>query len=293
MSDYNFNKDEECLNVSVRSDGTDDSGSYKFICRLEHFGHQSYGQSFGIYFSTDISIVEVPGDVEASADGNHLHLNRKNQMNDNGLTEIWIKLSAGTSPEVTGITDICCLTEEGGRPVQEVGAVQRTIFSRRSTRSYKPDMLPKELIDRIMDAGTYAATGMNHQSPVILAITNKEVRDRLSAMNARIMDRPDEDPFYGAPVVLAVLADKDMPTCVYDGTLVIGNMMLAAHELGIASCWVHRAKEEFESEEGREILKSAGIEGNYEGIGHLVLGYADGEPQDAAPRKSGYTYYLE
>ncbi len=293
MSDYNFNKDEECLNVSVRSDGTDDSGNFKFVCKLEHFGHQSYGQSFGIFFSTDISVVEVPGDVEASADGNHLHLNRKNQMNDNGLVEIWIKLSAPVSPEVTGITDIACQTEEGGKPVQEVGAVQRAIFSRRSTRSYKPDMLPKELIDRIIKAGTYAATGMNRQSPVILAVTNKDVRDRLSAMNAKIMDKPDDDPFYGAPVVLIVLADKNMPTYLYDGTLVMGNMMLAAEELGVASCWVHRAKEEFESAEGREILKSAGIEGDYEGIGHLVLGYSDEEPKAAEPRKDNYTYYIE
>lgn len=293
MSDYNFNKDEECLNVSVRSDGTDGSGNYKFVCKLEHFGHQSYGQSFGIYFSTDITVAEVPGDVEASADGNHLHLYRKNQMNDNGLVEIWIKLSAPVSPEVTGITDIACQTEEGGKPVQEVGAVQRAIFSRRSTRSYKPDMLPKELLERILKAGTYAATGMNRQSPVILAVTNKEVRDRLSAMNAKIMEKPGEDPFYGAPVVLIVLADKTIPTHLYDGTLVMGNMMLAAEELGIASCWVHRAKEEFESEEGKEILKSAGIEGDYEGIGHLVLGYSDEEPKSAEPRKDNYTYYIE
>lgn len=292
MSDYNFNKDEECLNVSVRSDGVDESGSYKFVCKLEHFGHQSYGQSFGIYFSTDISVVEVPGDVEAAVDGNHLHLNRKNQMNDNGLVEIWIKIDAPVSPEVTGITDIACQAEEDGEPVQEIGAVQRAIFSRRSTRSYKPDMLPKEQIERIMNAGTYAATGMNRQSPVILAVTNKEVRDKLSAMNAKIMGK-DDDPFYGAPVVLIVLADKDMPTYLYDGTLVMGNMMLAAEEMGIASCWVHRAKEEFESEEGKEILKSAGIEGNYEGIGHLVLGYADEEPKAAAPRKENYTYFLE
>ncbi len=97
MSDFNFNNEEECLNVSVRSDGVDDSGSYKFVCKLEHFGHQSYGQSFGIYFSQNITIVEVPGDVEATAEGNHLHIHRKNQMNDNGLVEIWIKLSEAIS----------------------------------------------------------------------------------------------------------------------------------------------------------------------------------------------------
>lgn len=111
-------------------------------------------------------------------------------------------------------------------------------------------------------------------------------------MNAKILGK-DDDPFYGAPVVLVVLADKDMPTYLYDGSLVIGNMMLAAEELGIASCWVHRAKEEFASNEGKEILASLGIEGNYEGIGHLVLGYADEEAQPAPARKEHYVYYVE
>lgn len=292
MSDFNFNRNEECLNVSVRSDGVDDSGSYKFVCKLEHFGHQSYGQSFGIYFSQDITLVEVPGDVEAEAEGNHLHIRRNNQMNDNGLVEIWIKVSASESPEVTGITDIACQPEEDGEEVLSIGAVQQAIYARRSTRSYKPDMLPKETLDRILTAGTYAATGMNQQSPVILAVTNKDMRDKLSAMNAKILGK-DDDPFYGAPVVLVVLADKTMPTYIYDGSLVIGNMMLAAEELGVASCWVHRAKEEFESAEGKEILTSLGIEGNYEGIGHLILGYAEGEQAPAAPRKDDYIYYVE
>ncbi len=292
MSDFNFNRNEECLNVSVRSDGVDDSGSYKFVCKLEHFGHQSYGQSFGIYFSQDITLVEVPGDVEATAEGNHLHIRRNNQMNDNGLVEIWIKVSASESPEVTGITDIACQPEEDGEEVLAIGAVQQAIYARRSTRSYKPDMLPKETLDRILTAGTYAATGMNQQSPVILAVTNKDMRDKLSAMNAKILGK-DDDPFYGAPVVLVVLADKTMPTYIYDGSLVIGNMMLAAEELGVASCWVHRAKEEFESAEGKEILTSLGIEGNYEGIGHLILGYAEGEQAPAAPRKDDYIYYVE
>lgn len=292
MSDFNFNRNEECLNVSVRSDGVDDSGSYKFVCKLEHFGHQSYGQSFGIYFSQDITLVEVPGDVEATAEGNHLHIRRNNQMNDNGLVEIWIKVSASKSPEITGITDIACQPEEDGEEVLAIGAVQQAIYARRSTRSYKPDMLPKETLDRILTAGTYAATGMNQQSPVILAVTNKDMRDKLSAMNAKILGK-DDDPFYGAPVVLVVLADKTMPTYIYDGSLVIGNMMLAAEELGVASCWVHRAKEEFESAEGKEILTSLGIEGNYEGIGHLILGYAEGEQAPAAPRKDDYIYYVE
>ena len=283
----------ECLDVTVRPDGIDGSGSYKFVCRLEHKGHQSYEQSFGLYFSTDVSIVEVPGDVDAQARGNHVTFRRYNQMSDNGLVEVWIKLSASEQPEVTGITDITCLPEEEGTEVRVLGPVQKAIYERRSIRSYKPDMLSKNLINQIMQAGTYAASGMNRQSSVIIAITDKSVRDRLSALNAKIMGDEESDPFYGAPVVLAVLADKDMPTYVHDGSLVIGNMMLAAEELGIGSCWVHRAKEEFESEYGRQLLKRLGITGNYEGIGHLVLGYADTEKKSAEPRKENYTYYIE
>lgn len=166
------------------------------------------------------------------------------------------------------------------------------ILSRRSIRKYKPDMVPKKIIEKIVQAGTYAATGLGKQSPIILAVTNKELRDRLSKMNAEVMGTAS-DPFYGAPVVLVVLADKSRPTYVYDGSLVIGNLMLAAHELGIASCWIHRAKEEFESPEGKEILRSLGIEGDYEGIGHCILGYADMEAPKAAPRKENYVYFVE
>ena len=159
--------------------------------------------------------------------------------------------------------------------------------TRRSVRRFKPDMLPSDVIDQIIKAGTYAATGMNRQSPIIIAVTNKEMRDRLSKMNAKIMGT-DTDPFYGAPVVLVVLAKKEMPTYIYDGSLVMGNLMLAAHALHIGSCWIHRAKEEFESEEGKALLKKWGVEGDYIGVGHCILGYAKDEPKPAAPRKEGY-----
>lgn len=181
MSDLNYDDIMECLDVTVRPDGIDGSGSYKFVCRLEHKGHQSYEQSFGLYFSTDVSIVEVPGDVDAQARGNHVTFRRYNQMSDNGLVEVWIKLSASEQPEVTGITDITCLPEEEGTEVRVLGPVQKAIYERRSIRSYKPDMLSKNLINQIMQAGTYAASGMNRQSSVIIAITDKSVRDRLSA----------------------------------------------------------------------------------------------------------------
>ena len=119
--------------------------------------------------------------------------------------------------------------------------VLEAIKKRRSIRKYKDTMVPKEIIDKIIEAGTYAATGMGKQSPIIIAVTNKELRDKLSAMNAKIMGK-DADPFYGAPVVLIVLASKERPTYIYDGSLVMGNLMLEADALGIGSCWIHRAK---------------------------------------------------
>ena len=168
----------------------------------------------------------------------------------------------------------------------------KAMETRRSIRGYKEDMVPEELIAEVVEAGTYAATGMGRQSPIILAVTNKEVRDRLSKVNAEIMGTTG-DPFYGAPVVLVVLADKSRPTYLYDGSLVMGNLMLAAHSLGLGSCWIHRAKEEFESEEGKGILKALGIEGDYEGIGHCVLGYAAEPAKEPKERKASYVYYAE
>jgi len=164
--------------------------------------------------------------------------------------------------------------------------------TRRSIRKFKSDMVPKDIIEKIIDAGTYAATGMNRQSPIIIAVTNKELRDKLSKMNAKIMGA-DMDPFYNAPVALIVLADRSMPTFLYDGSLVMGNLMNAAHAYGISSCWIHRAKEEFESAEGKAILSELGITGDYEGIGHCVIGYADCDQPEAAPRKDNYVYWIE
>ena len=166
------------------------------------------------------------------------------------------------------------------------------MITRRSIRKFKSDMVSKDIIEKIIEAGTYAATGMNRQSPIIIAVTNKELRDRLSAMNAKIMGT-DNDPFYNAPVVLIVLANKAMPTYLYDGSLVMGNLMNAGHACGISSCWIHRAKEEFESEEGKTLLRQLGIEGDYEGIGHFILGYADCDEPAASPRKDNYVYWVE
>lgn len=168
----------------------------------------------------------------------------------------------------------------------------QNLLTRRSIKKYKADMVPEDVIKRICEAGTFAATGRNLQAPIILAVTNKELRDKLSCMNAAIMGSGG-DPFYGAPVVLVVLADKNVNTHVYDGSLVMGNLMLAAHAEGLGSCWIHRAKEEFDSEEGKAILKEFGIEGDFEGIGHCVIGYPDCETPVAKERKENYVYWVK
>lgn len=166
--------------------------------------------------------------------------------------------------------------------------------TRRSIRKFKPDALPDGIIEQIAEAGTYAATGKNLQSPTIIAVTNKQLRDRISEMNRKIGGWQEGfDPFYGAPAMLIVLADKNVPTAVYDGSLVMGNLMLAAHSLGIGSIWIHRAKEEFESEEGKAILAELGITGDQVGIGHCALGYIDGEEPKVAPRKENWVYYAK
>lgn len=164
-----------------------------------------------------------------------------------------------------------------------------TIYTRRSVKSYKPDMPPQELIDEVIRAGTCAPTGMNRQSPIIIAVTDKAVRDRLSRLNAEVMGGSG-DPFYGAPVVLIVLADKTQPTYLYDGSLVMGNLLLAANSVGLGGCWIHRAKEEFQTEQGRELLRTLGIKDDYEGIGHCILGYPAGEYPAEKPRKENWVY---
>lgn len=165
-----------------------------------------------------------------------------------------------------------------------------TIKTRRSIRRFKPDMLPRETIDAIIEAGLYAPSGMNTQNTVIVAITNREIRDRLSRANAAVMGA-ERDPFYGAPVVLVVLAEKSRRTHVHDGSLVMGNLMLAAHALGVGSCWIHRAQETFDQPEWKEFLASLGLEGDYEGIGNCILGYTDGEEPAAPARREGRVFY--
>ena len=171
--------------------------------------------------------------------------------------------------------------------------VMKAMLERRSCRSYKPDMVPQEDIDAVIEAGLYAATGAGKQTPIVIAVTDKKVRDELAKVNAQIGGwKEGFDPFYGAPVVLIVLARKSFPTYVYDGSLMLGNMMLAAHSLGLSSCWIHRAKEEFEMDAYKKLLKDLGVDEEVEGIGHCILGYADGELPKAAERAPGRVYKI-
>lgn len=167
----------------------------------------------------------------------------------------------------------------------------KVLESRRSCRNFKSDMITDEELQAVIKAGTYAPTGMGKQSPIIIAVTDKEMRDKIAKENARIMGA-DMDPFYGAPVILIVLANKNIVTYQYDGSLVMGNLLNAAESLGLGSIWIHRAKEEFESDFGKEILKNLNIEGDYEGIGHCVIGYKAEESKAPVPRKDNYVYYI-
>ena len=165
---------------------------------------------------------------------------------------------------------------------------------RRSIRSFKPDPVPEADLREIVKAGLYAASGRGSQDTIILAITNPAMVKRLSRLNCEIGGwTPDFDPFYGAPAVLVVLAEKARPTAVYDGSLVMGNLMLAAHSLGLGSCWIHRAEEEFDRPEGKALLKTLGITGEYEGIGHCVVGYVEGDIPVAPLRKDHRVYWMK
>lgn len=169
----------------------------------------------------------------------------------------------------------------------------KVLETRRSCRNFKPDMVKDEDLKAIIRAGTYAATGMGKQSPIIIAVTDKAMRDEISEANRKIGGWDEGfDPFYGAPVILIVLAKKDVVTHVYDGALVMGNLMNAAESLGVDSIWIHRAKEEFESDFGKNILAKLGITDEYEGIGHCALGYKAAPLNDPAPRKEDYVYYI-
>ena len=172
--------------------------------------------------------------------------------------------------------------------------VIKAMKERRSIRKFKAEMPPKADLEQIVEAGLYAANGRGRQAVITIAVTDKELRDKLSEVNNEIMGGPEgNDPFYGAPAILIVLANKEVPTAPYDGSLVMGYLMLASHSLCLGSIWIHRAKEEFEMPEYQKLLKDLGIEGEWEGIGHCAVGYIDGENPAAAPRNDGRVFWVE
>ena len=169
--------------------------------------------------------------------------------------------------------------------------ILQVLKGRRSVRSYKSDMVSDAELDKIVEAGLYAASGMGRQPVKIIVIKDKDMREKIRKANADVIGR-DGDPFYGAPVVILVIADKSSPTHVYDGALALGNMMNEAHSIGLGSVWIHRAKEEMEGEFGAELKTMLSLDGDYEGIGHLALGYPEGELPPAKERTPGRAYRI-
>ena len=165
--------------------------------------------------------------------------------------------------------------------------VLQNIRTRRSCRAYTAQPVEPEKLKAILEAGTWAASGHGWQAAKIVVLQDAAEIAELERMNAAVLGNPDGHPFYGAPVVCVVLADPERYTCVEDGALVMGNLMLAAHSLGVASCWIHRAREEFDSPEGKALLKKWGVDERYIGVGHCILGYAAEPEKPAAPRLEG------
>lgn len=171
--------------------------------------------------------------------------------------------------------------------------VLKAMKERRSCRKYKPDAVPQDKLDAVLEAGLYAASGRGQQAAICIAVTDRATRDALSEVNCEIGGwDAGFDPFYGAPMLIAVLANRERATYVYDGSLVMGNLMLAAHAVGLGSCWIHRAKETFEREEGKQLLEKLGIEGDWEGIGFCILGVPDGELPQPPQRKENRIYSI-
>ena len=172
--------------------------------------------------------------------------------------------------------------------------ILKAIKERRSIRSFNKEIPDRELIDQVIEAGLYAASGKGLQSTKIICITNEELKKKITDDNRKIGGYEESfDPFYGAPVFIVVLADRNNPNNRYDGSLVMGNMMLAAHSLGLGSIWINRAYQEFETDEYKEMLKNYGIEGEWEGVAHLALGYVDGEYPPVKERKTDRVYYID
>ncbi|MDR2519782.1 MAG: nitroreductase family protein [Eubacteriaceae bacterium] len=158
------------------------------------------------------------------------------------------------------------------------------IVGRRSVRAFKESQITDEELSLLLKAGEYAPSGGGAQSPIIIAVQNKDLIAKLSKMNAAVMGKEGIDPYYGAPTLILVLADKAKPTPVEDGSLALGSMHLEAHDLGLGACWIHREEQMFETQEGKALLKEWGFEGDYIGVGALIVGYPEKELPEPPPR---------
>lgn len=168
-----------------------------------------------------------------------------------------------------------------------------TLLNRRSIRKYKPEQIKDEELNAVLEAGKYAPSGANQQSALFIVVQNKKVIEKITKMNAAVIGKNDADPYYGAPTIILVFADKNKATPIEDASLALGNMYNAAYSLGLGSCWIHRTKQMFESEEGKALLKEWGVEGDYIGVGSCILGYPDCEHPKAAPRKDNFVVMVK
>ncbi len=167
------------------------------------------------------------------------------------------------------------------------------LLTRRSIRKYKPQQITDAELEAVLNAGKYAPTARGTQSPLMVAVQNPEDIALMSRLNARAWDKENIDPFFGAPTVIVVFGKAGHPNCVKDASLVLGNLLLAAHAIGLGACWINRADDTFESPEGRELLKKWGIEGDWVGVGNCILGYPDCDPPKPAPRREGYAVVIK
>ena len=167
-----------------------------------------------------------------------------------------------------------------------------TLKTRRSCRAYQPRQVEEGLLQQVLEAGLYAPSGRGAQPVVFVVVQDQATLAELSRLNAAVMGA-DTDPFYGAPTVIVVLADRSRPTWVEDGSLALGNLMNAAHALGLGSCWIHRAKEVFNSAEGKALMEKWGLKDSLEGIGHCILGYGEGPEPAEKPRKDDYIVWAD
>lgn len=167
--------------------------------------------------------------------------------------------------------------------------VLKAIEARRSCHSYDPErQITAEQLDAVTSAGTWAPSGMGRQAAKMVVVQDAETLAKVERLNAAVLGKPDAHPFYGAPTAVIVFADKRVPTYVPDGSLVLGTMLLAASSIGLGSCWINRAKESFQSEEGRALMRQWGLGDEYEGIGVCVLGYVKGNIPTPKARKADY-----